>query len=69
MTQLVMGRKAKDSDTPIGPHGKHVLRLHDLSEFTIRANSRIGFHVDGDFLGQRNEVRFSAVTKAIRVVC
>lgn len=69
MSQLLMGRKAKDSDTPIGPHGKHVLRLHDLSEFTLRANSRIGFHVDGDFIGQRDRVRFTAVTKAIRVVC
>jgi diacylglycerol kinase family enzyme len=69
MTQLLVGRKAKDSDTPMGPHGKHVLRLHDLSEFTLRANSRIGFHVDGDFIGQRDRVRFTAVTKAIRVVC
>jgi diacylglycerol kinase family enzyme len=69
MTQLLMGRKGKDSDTPIGPHGKHVLRLHDLSEFTLRAKSRIGFHVDGDFIGQRDRVRFTAVPKAIRVVC
>jgi len=69
MTQLLMGRKEKGSDTPVGPHGKHVLRLHDLSEFTLSANSRIGFHVDGDFLGERDKVRFTAVSDAIRVVC
>ncbi len=69
MSQLLSGRKIKGSDLPVGPHGKHVLRLHDLSEFTLTAKSRIGFHVDGDFLGERDKVRFSAVPKAIRVVC
>jgi diacylglycerol kinase family enzyme len=68
-TQLLTGRRSKETQTVIGPHGKSVLRLHDLSEFTLRAKLPCGLQVDGDYLGERDEVRFSAVPDAIRVVC
>lgn len=68
-TQLLAGRRSKETQRVIGPHGKHVLRLHDLSEFTLRAKLPAGLQVDGDYLGERGEVRFTAVPKAIRVVC
>ncbi len=69
MTQLLAGRVSKESGTAVGPHGKQVLRLHDLSEFTLRAKLPTGLQLDGEYLGEPDEVRFSAVQNAIRVVC
>jgi len=68
MSQLLAGRRDKESGEIIGPFGKHVLTLHDLSEFTLSAKLPTGFQVDGDYLGERNEVRFTSVPDAIRVV-
>jgi diacylglycerol kinase family enzyme len=68
-TQLLAGRREKETQTVMGPHGKQVLRLHDLSEFTLSAKLPSGLQVDGDYLGERDEVRFTAVPNAIRVVC
>jgi diacylglycerol kinase family enzyme len=69
MTQLLTGRKDKQTQRPIGPHGKQVVRYHDLSEFALTATAPVGLQVDGDFLGPRDKVRFSSVPGAIRVVC
>ncbi len=33
------------------PHGKHVVSLHDVAEFTLRAERPLAFQVDGDFSG------------------
>jgi diacylglycerol kinase family enzyme len=60
-TQLLAGRAA--------PHGKQVLGLHDLEEFTLRAGRPLAFQVDGDYLGERDKVHFSAVRDALRVLC
>jgi diacylglycerol kinase family enzyme len=69
MAQLLAGRVDKESGEKIGPHGKQVLRLHDLPEFTLRAKLSAGLQLDGEYLGEQDEVRFSAVQDAIRVVC
>jgi diacylglycerol kinase family enzyme len=69
MTQLLMSKWDKETDEPVGPHGKQVLQFHDLSEFTLSATSPIGLQVDGDFLGVRDKVRFTSEPAAIRVVC
>ncbi len=69
MAQLLIGRKSKDTGIAVGPHGKHVIRLHDLSEFTLTAKLPSGLQVDGEYLGEMDEVRFSSVPDAIRVVC
>lgn len=69
MSQLVVGRLDKETERPAGPHGKHVVRYHDLSEFTLGANSPVGLQLDGDFVGELDKVRFTAVPAAIRVVC
>jgi diacylglycerol kinase family enzyme len=52
-----------------GPHGRHVLRLHDVSEFTLLANEPVAFQLDGDYLGPREKVRFTSVPSALRVFC
>lgn len=51
------------------PHGKHMLNLHDLAEFTLRASRPIAFQLDGDYLGERDKITFSAISNALRVIC
>src|SRR5262249_33835907 len=48
--------------------GRHLFRLHDLSSFTLRSDRPLGFQVDGDYLGEREQVTFTAVPEALRVV-
>jgi diacylglycerol kinase family enzyme len=61
VTQLLSGR--------LDPHGPQVLRLHDVSEFTLLANRPQAFQLDGDYLGEREKVRFTSVPSALRVIC
>jgi diacylglycerol kinase family enzyme len=51
------------------PRGRHVLALHDLSEFTLCSPRPVAFQLDGEYLGDRVEVEFSSVPAALRVVC
>ncbi|HWH00081.1 MAG TPA: diacylglycerol kinase family protein [Pilimelia sp.] len=52
-----------------GPQGRRVLRLHDIAEFSLRASGPQPFQLDGDYLGEREKVQFTAVADAIRVIC
>jgi diacylglycerol kinase family enzyme len=52
-----------------GPHGRRVLRRHDLESFTLRCDEPIAFQLDGDYLGQRDKVRFTSTPAALRVIC
>ncbi len=56
---------AKDRD----PHGNRVLRLHDVDAFTLRAQQPVAFQVDGDYLGEREQLQLTSVPEALRVVC
>lgn len=51
------------------PHGPHTLTLHDLEEFTLRALRPLAFQLDGEYLGEKTKVTFSAVSDALRVFC
>jgi diacylglycerol kinase family enzyme len=51
------------------PRGRQVLRLHDVAEFTLVASRPQAFQLDGDYLGERQKVRFTSVSHALRVVC
>ncbi len=51
------------------PHGKQVVRLHDLAEFTVIASRPQAFQLDGDYLGERQKVHFVSVPSALRVIC
>jgi diacylglycerol kinase family enzyme len=51
------------------PHGRQMVRLHDLGEFTLRASKPLALQVDGDYLGERTKVTFTAVPDAVRVFC
>ncbi|HEX5594625.1 MAG TPA: diacylglycerol kinase family protein [Micromonosporaceae bacterium] len=56
------------SRTP-NPRGRQVLRLHDLDEFNLTCSRPQAFQLDGDYLGERNEIHFTAVSAALRVIC
>ena len=51
------------------PHGRQVVRLHDVDEFTLISERPQAFQLDGDYLGERDKVRFTSVTAALRVIC
>jgi diacylglycerol kinase family enzyme len=48
--------------------GRRLLRLHDLGEFTLRADRPMALQVDGDYLGEHNVVQFTVVPDALRVL-
>jgi diacylglycerol kinase family enzyme len=52
-----------------GVRGRTRTTLHDLREFRLRADRPMHFEVDGDYLGERDDVRFTSVPSAIRVIC
>jgi diacylglycerol kinase family enzyme len=52
-----------------GVRGGTRIALHDLREFRLVADRPMHFEVDGDYLGERDDVRFSSVPSAIRVIC
>ncbi|MET9729970.1 diacylglycerol kinase family protein [Streptomyces sp. NPDC006458] len=51
-----------------GPHGKHAVSLHDLSEFTLHSKVPLPLQMDGDHLGLRKSVTFTGVRRALRVI-
>ncbi|GIF49111.1 diacylglycerol kinase family enzyme [Asanoa ferruginea] len=51
------------------PHGRQVFQLHDVHEFTLLASRPEAFQLDGDYLGEREKVRFTSVAQALRVIC
>jgi diacylglycerol kinase family enzyme len=56
--------------TPNGqvPWGKSVVHRHDVAHFVVRADPPVAFQVDGDYLGVRSRVDFTAVPQALDVV-
>ena len=51
-----------------GPHGKHAVSLHDLTEFTLHSKVPLPLQMDGDHLGLRTSVTFTGVRHALRVI-
>lgn len=51
------------------PHGKHVVRWHDIAELTLRANPPQPFQMDGDYLGEWDKIQLTATPQALRVLC
>jgi diacylglycerol kinase family enzyme len=51
-----------------GPHGRSVLTLHDQAELTLSAARPVAFQLDGEYVGERERVRFLSVPDALRIV-
>lgn len=50
------------------PRGRNVLRHDAVTQVTVRSVEPMALQLDGEHLGQRHEVRFRAVTDALRVI-
>lgn len=65
-TLAVARQMLSQRDEP--PRGRATLARHDLAEFTLHADRPVAFQIDGEYVGEREQVRFLAVPNAIRVV-
>jgi diacylglycerol kinase family enzyme len=59
-------RRALVGATPL--RSRRLLRVHDLADFTLRAERPTAVQVDGDWIGERDSVRFRAVPDVLRVI-
>lgn len=50
-------------------YGKRVMLRHDLDEFSVICDTPQPFQLDGDYLGEREKVKFTSVPAAIKVIC
>lgn len=50
-------------------YGKRVVVRHDLEDFTVTCATPQPFQLDGDYLGEREKVKFTSVPAALRVIC
>jgi len=50
------------------PRGRGILACHDLAGVTLRASRPIAFQIDGEYMGEREHVRFQSVRGALRVL-
>jgi diacylglycerol kinase family enzyme len=50
------------------PRGRHILTEHHLDALTISSARPIAFHVDGEYLGETESVKFQYIPNALRVV-
>jgi len=48
--------------------GRHLLRDDDEAWATVRCREPVAFQMDGDYLGERSEVKFTSVPRALRLV-
>ncbi|MGW3952160.1 diacylglycerol/lipid kinase family protein [Streptomyces sp. NPDC004752] len=62
------GTQLLTSSPERGPHGKHVVSLHDMDRFTLHSKVPLPLQMDGDHLGLRTSVTFTGVRRALRVI-
>jgi diacylglycerol kinase family enzyme len=62
------GTQLLTSSPQRGPHGRHVVSLHDLDRFTLQSKVPLPLQMDGDHLGLRTSVTFTGVRRALRVI-
>jgi diacylglycerol kinase family enzyme len=59
-------RRALLGPSPL--RSRRLLRVHDVTEFTLHASRPLALQVDGDWLGDRESVRFRSVPNVLRVI-
>lgn len=59
--QLFSGRKL--------PHGRQVVTYHDMETFRLSTQLPQAFQLDGDYLGECDELELVSVPEALRVLC
>ena len=48
--------------------GRSVIARHDLAAIDLRGSRPVAFQLDGEYMGETEEVRFRAVPRALRVI-
>ena len=65
-TVRAVGQMLSRSTRP--PRGRNVVSLHDVAELTLRSSRPVAFQVDGEYMGERECVRFLSIPNALRVI-
>lgn len=71
LTSLALAPALRASTAILTGHmsgGRHVVRADDEPWATVRCREPVDFQVDGDYLGERSEVEFTSVPRALRLV-
>jgi diacylglycerol kinase family enzyme len=63
-----IGQMMCTPDSNRAPRGKHFVTAVSLDSVTIRCSRPIALHVDGEYLGETESVKFQFVPAALRVV-
>jgi diacylglycerol kinase family enzyme len=50
------------------PRGRGIVAGHDLAGLTIRTDRPVAFQIDGEYVGEREQVSFRSVPRALRIV-
>jgi diacylglycerol kinase family enzyme len=50
------------------PRARSVLARHDVPDLVLRADRPVAFQVDGEYMGEREQVRFRCLPHALRVL-
>lgn len=71
LTTLSTGRTVRQLLASDGraPRGRVLLGLHDVARFRLRADRPTAAQVDGEYLGKRTSLEFTAVPGALQVIC
>ncbi|MFI7703242.1 diacylglycerol/lipid kinase family protein [Nonomuraea sp. NPDC049480] len=56
------------TESDVLPSGRHLVQLHDEAEFTLTAERPVAFQLDGDYLGERENVTFRSTPNALQVL-
>jgi diacylglycerol kinase family enzyme len=65
-TVLALYQMVRQGGPP--PRGRHVVTVHDRPEFTLSAQRPMALQVDGEYVGEAEQVRFRSVPSALRVI-
>jgi diacylglycerol kinase family enzyme len=58
--QMLLGRRP--------PRGRHLVTRHDQVEFVLSATRPMALQIDGDYVGERERVKFSSAPYRLRVI-
>jgi len=64
----VIGQMMRTPHRNRAPSGRHILTARSLDSLTVRCTRPTAFHVDGEYLGETESVKFQFVPQALRVV-
>jgi diacylglycerol kinase family enzyme len=61
-------RQMLSQGRPGPPRGRGIVTAHNLAAVTLTADRPVAFQIDGEYVGEREQVCFRSVPGALRVV-